>query len=351
MFKAPKAGGPPHPVVKATPSDEFSSFESGRHSPPPVELKEEEYPLLWKSYFDEARDVPLRVGTPQEAVFHILIAGPENAESTFFMLHGAGHSAMTFALLARFMVDHGNVRVVTFDMRAHGYTTAKDESDLSTENLVEDALAVADSVFTPSSHVIVLGHSMGGSIAVRTALKASGHFKLSGIVVVDIVEGTALAALPSMNRIIDSTPPCFADIPAAVAYGMTSGSGAQTNAAARITLPARLRKKDGMWVWRTDLHATEPYWEGWFKGLSDDFLRVPAPKFLVLAGRDTLDTPLTIGQMQGKFQIKFLPDCGHLIQEDAPEDFGQALISYAQRYAKPLMLPPHLSSGPVLAPF
>jgi len=347
MFKAPKPPESSH----VAPKPAGDGDETGRRSPPPEELKEEDYPLLWKSYFDEARDVPLRVGTQQEATFHILIAGPEDAESTFFMLHGAGHSAMTFALLAKFMVTHGSARVVTFDMRAHGYTTAKDESDLSWENLVDDALAVADAVFTPSTHVIVLGHSMGGSIAVRTALKASGHFKLAGIVVVDIVEGSAMAALPSMNRIIDATPPCFPDLPAAIAYGMTSGSGAQSGAAARVTIPARLRKDHNMWVWRTDLRASEPYWEGWFKGLSDDFLRVPAPKFLVLAGRDTLDTPLTIGQMQGKFQIKFLPECGHLIQEDAPEEFGQALLAYGQRYAKPLMLPPHLSSGPVLAPF
>ena len=66
MFKAPKPGGAPHPVAKPAPSGE--PYESGRNSPPPVELKEEEYPLLWKSYFDEARDVPLRVGTSQEAV-------------------------------------------------------------------------------------------------------------------------------------------------------------------------------------------------------------------------------------------------------------------------------------------
>ena len=30
--------------------------------------------------------------------------------------------------------------------------------------------------------------------------------------------------------------------------------------------------------------ATEPYWEGWFKGMSQLFLLVPVPKILMLAG-------------------------------------------------------------------
>jgi protein phosphatase methylesterase 1 len=39
---------------------------------------------------------------------------------------------------------------------------------------------------------------------------------------------------------------------------------------------------------------------------------------LVLAGTDRLDTELMIGQMQGKFRVVVLADCGHCIQEDVP---------------------------------
>ena len=37
------------------------------------------------------------------------------------------------------------------------------------------------------------------------------------------------------------------------------------------------------------------------------YLSVTAPKILMLAGTDRLDKPLTIGQMQGKFQMSLLP--------------------------------------------
>jgi protein phosphatase methylesterase 1 len=53
--------------------------------------------------------------------------------------------------------------------------------------------------------------------------------------------------------------------------------------------------------WRTDLAKTQPFWEGWFTGLSKKFLGGRGGKMLLLAGTDRLDTELTIGQMQGWF--------------------------------------------------
>ena len=67
------------------------------------------------------------------------------------------------------------------------------------------------------------------------------------------------------------------------------------------------------WVWRTPLAASEPYWEGWYKGLSDLFMSVITPKVLVLAGTDRLDRSLTVGQMQGKFQLVLLPQVTVLV--------------------------------------
>jgi hypothetical protein len=43
------------------------------------------------------------------------------------------------------------------------------------------------------------------------------------------------------------------------------------------------------------------------------YLAVKAPKVLILAGTDRLDKPLTIGQMQGKFQLVLLPQVGQQV--------------------------------------
>jgi protein phosphatase methylesterase 1 len=52
--------------------------------------------------------------------------------------------------------------------------------------------------------------------------------------------------------------------------------------------------------------ATKPYWEGWFKGLTECFLNTRVPKQLLLAGSDRMDKELTIAQMQGKFKLVVL---------------------------------------------
>ena len=70
-------------------------------------------------------------------------------------------------------------------------------------------------------------------------------------------------------------------------------------------MPALLRQEKSprdnsqIWVWRTDLVATQPLWENWFVGLSQNFLEGKGAKLLMLAGTDRLDKELMIGQMQG----------------------------------------------------
>lgn len=75
-----------------------------------------------------------------------------------------------------------------------------------------------------------------------------------------------------------------------------------------------------VYIWRTNLSKSEVYWRGWFEGLSDLFLSAPCQaKLLLLAGIDRLDRSLTVGQMQGKFQMQVLPDAGHAVHEDVPD--------------------------------
>ncbi len=52
---------------------------------------------------------------------------------------------------------------------------------------------------------------------------------------------------------------------------------------------------------------------------------------LVLAGVDRLDRDLTVGQMQGKFQMQVLPQAGHAIHEDVPEKVAHILATFLVR--------------------
>ena len=116
------------------------------------------------------------------------------------------------------------------------------------------------------------------------------------------------------------------------------------------------------WVWRTPLHLSQAYWEGWYKGLSELYLTVAVPKVLVLAGTDRLDRPLTVGQMQGKFQLVLLPQAGHAVHEDQSERTADVIAKFMQRFriGQPKMAIPRannaelpvlpLAAGPVMTP-
>jgi len=87
----------------------------------------------------------------------------------------------------------------------------------------------------------------------------------------------------------------------------------------------------GPYTWAVDLSTTEEYWPGWFKDLSSSFLSAPTAKLLMLAGVDRLDRDLTVGQMQGKFQMLVLPQVGHAIQEDSPDKVAEAIAQFLVR--------------------
>jgi len=98
------------------------------------------------------------------------------------------------------------------------------------------------------------------------------------------------------------------------------------------------------WTWRTDLAATQPFWEGWFVGLSKKFLEARGGKLLLLAGTDRLDKELTIGQMQGKYALQVFPEAGHFIHEDLPEKTAMVIVDFYKRNDRSaLVLPPKVS--------
>ncbi|KAJ3025686.1 UNVERIFIED_CONTAM: Protein phosphatase methylesterase 1 [Siphonaria sp. JEL0065] len=57
-------------------------------------------------------------------------------------------------------------------------------------------------------------------------------------------------------------------------------------------------------------------------------------RMLLLAGTDRLDKELTIGQMQGKFQVVVFPESWHYVQEDVPEKFSASVAEFWRRNQK-----------------
>jgi protein phosphatase methylesterase 1 len=115
--------------------------------------------------------------------------------------------------------------------------------------------------------------------------------------------------------------------------------------------PTNMSNDPNKYTWRIDLSKTEQFWQGWFSGLLNSFLdyeniififffiglsklflSCECPKLLLLAGVDRLDRDLTVGQMQGKFQMHVVPKSGHAVHEDAPEQVADCIASFLVRH-------------------
>lgn len=151
----------------------------------------------------------------------------------FLCLHGAGHSAMSFAALAVILKSEPyNSTCVAFDYRGHGKHYCENEQDMRQQNLIDETIRVIKHVAVkmPQQSIIIVGHSLGGSIAAKTVQYVldnhseedwSKHIK--GVFIIDVAEGNAMDALPHMEAIVRSRPEQFGSLQSVVKYGYTSG--------------------------------------------------------------------------------------------------------------------------------
>jgi protein phosphatase methylesterase 1 len=259
----------------------------------------------------------------------------------------------------------GGVHVLAIDLRGHGHTRTSDEGDLSMQRMVDDVIAVMRAMYTQRMPPLLLvGHSLGGALAVHLA--ASKQLPVCGLVMVDLVEGSAVDSLTHMRAVVESRPTHFRSPEAAVAWALRAGA-LRNATSARFSMPDQLvqstlqQQRDAedaaaastasvaasstvatpasassppttCYRWRTDLVSSERYWSGWFAGLSALFLSCSMPKLLLLASAERMDPPMMVAHMQGKLAVDVVQQCGHSVQEDQPVETARKIAAFATRH-------------------
>lgn len=178
--------------------------------------------------------------------------------------------------------------------------------------------------------LILIGHSLGGAVVTDVAKGGKLGNAVLGYAVLDVVEGSAIDALQSMQTYLSTRPVGFPSLESGIEWHIRSRT-IRNSVSARTSVPALLSHEEAKgsrpWVWRTDLAATQSFWEGWFVGLSKKFLEARGGKLLLLAGTDRLDKELTIGQMQGEFCQSLSKAYTYVSpQENTPYKYFQKLV-------------------------
>ena len=303
---------------------------SGGFKPPLPPSGDNSNPLL-KKYepLDWHKAFPINYNISDNTI-PIYINGEQGPN--IICLHGAGHSGLSFAPLALMNKDY---RIISFDFRGHGFNTQSPNNDFSEKTLINDTIQVLNHIHEkyPEENLILLGHSMGGSIATKTCcqiLKEESKYKelynkMQGLIVIDVVEGTAMDALPFMENIVHNRPDKFNSIQKGIEYMYKSGT-IKNIESARISVPPLLKEEKNdktgkiCYKFKTNLLDSKQFWNEWFIGLTKAFLSCNIPKMLMLAGIERMDKDLTIAQMQGKYKLSIMRNVGHIMHEDKPDE-------------------------------
>ncbi|KFM80894.1 Protein phosphatase methylesterase 1, partial [Stegodyphus mimosarum] len=192
-------------------------------------------PVSWDKYFDTYRDVKISDGS----TFRVYLKG--SSGPLLLLLHGGGYSGLSWSLLTANISQLVECQVAALDFRGHGETHSADDDDLSAERLSSDVGEVFNTLYGDEEQpsVVLIGHSMGGAIAVHTVYRNLIPTAI-GLVVIDVVEGTAMDALQSMQSFLRSRPPSFANLQTAIEWCVRSGQVRNVESA-KVSMPGQLK--------------------------------------------------------------------------------------------------------------
>lgn len=153
----------------------------------------------------------MKVSRPTEnVIYHAYITPPTAKGPLLVTHHGAGSSALSFALFASEVRKAlPNAGVLSLDARGHGETVVEQldsqcndaDLDLSLETLSQDLLDVIhmtqrQMAWPELPGLVLIGHSLGGAVVTNVAAGGKLGNAVLGYAVLDVVEGILSERVP-----------------------------------------------------------------------------------------------------------------------------------------------------------
>jgi pimeloyl-ACP methyl ester carboxylesterase len=239
------------------------------------------------------------------------------------LLHGIGNYARYWDFFAHAIA--GRLRLVATDARGHG-ESGRPPSTYAPQEFVADALAVLDALAL--DRVIVVGHSMGGTHAIRLA--AAHPERVERLVIVDagpepMAEGSERARRLSLGR-----PERFASADEALTYLRRTSPGYHEDVYANRRRWL-FHEDEGGLAWRSSHDALASIMSGARHGDLWDVLRaIRCPVLLVRGTRsNVLSADVARRMIETLADGRLIElDAGHNVALDRPKELADAIVEF-----------------------
>ena len=241
------------------------------------------------------------------------------------LLHGIGNYGRYWDFFAEAVA--GRLRLVAPDARGHG-DSGRPADGYNPDEFVADALAVLDALAI--DRAVVVGHSMGGTHAIRLAL---AHPKrVERLVVVDAGPEPMPEGAERARRLSLARPERFEYADDALAYLHRTSPGYSEEVYAN-RMRWLFREDAGDFVWRSTREALASIMSGARRDDLWDALRAVRCPVLVVRGTRSNVLSLEVAERM----VKALADgrlieleAGHNVALDRPRELAEAVVAHSR---------------------
>jgi pimeloyl-ACP methyl ester carboxylesterase len=254
------------------------------------------------------------------------------------MLHGFGNDAHVWEDLAPLLAPH--YRTLALDLRGHGESSSDPEGRYDHLSMARDVAAVCDALAI--RRVVIVGHSLGGRVAMRFA--GLEPQRLAGLVLVDTAPDLDLRGVTRIRVESEQGPPTFASLRA------YEDLLAQHYPATR---PERLRGLARHWTRQRPDGRFEPKLDAKFRmrragATAEDMERymreeaealwkalreLPCPALVVRgAASDVISQEVAEQMVEDVIpdaRLAIVDRAGHSVMLDNPDGFNAAVVEFA----------------------
>jgi pimeloyl-ACP methyl ester carboxylesterase len=255
-------------------------------------------------------------------LLHFLEQG-DPAARPLVILHGLFGTLDNWQTLARRWADEAGLRVISVDLRNHGRSFHSPEHSYAA--MAQDVLALFDHLALDPTHLTLMGHSMGGKVAMTLALGYPA--RLAQLIVVDIA--------PRFSN-MEHQDDIIAGLQAVDLASIQNRQQAEAALAPRIPQPGvrqfllknLYRRDDNSFAWRINLPALVENLAAVGQEIASA-APFEKPTLFIRGGKS--DYILPDDKLHGipalfpNSQVATVPDAGHWVHAEKPDEvFGLA---------------------------